>query len=125
MEIVLGLLILFLFMGLLIGIIITIILGVMFVAGLILLIVGIVSWICTKRAGVKKVYPKVLILVSLPLLIVPTLYVSKLAIEANDLKGSNQAYVTDATYESYETLYENEVDAFLTAAESGDEEANQ
>ena len=26
-------------------------------------------------------------------------------------------------YESYETLYENEVEAFLTAAESGDEEA--
>ncbi len=26
-------------------------------------------------------------------------------------------------YDSYETLYENEVEAFLTAAESGDEEA--
>ena len=85
MEIFLGLFVLFL----VIGIIIILILGIIYGAGLILLIVGIVGWIRAKKAGVKKVYPKVLILISLPLLIVPTIYVGIPVVESLLRIGTN------------------------------------
>jgi len=98
--------------------IILLLLGAVFTVGLILLIIGLITRWRARKKGLKKMYPKVLIGLALPLLILPAIAVVVPIVGILVDRGTHPT-----KYMSEDALYEMQVTAFMKAAEAGDEEA--
>lgn len=89
-----------------------------FVVGVVLFIIGLVTRYRAKKKQQEKKYPKVLIGISLPILILPVLAVGFFV-------GSRvvNAVQNLIKYQSEDTIFNEKVDAFFAEADAGDAEA--